>query len=114
MLLKNFLIFFFHKSPKNSYSHYFLANMNLSLLPYLTLIVVSKIRLVPQVLPVALPQVLPVPQIQNSEFKIQNLPIPLALFTAHYRLEKLFSLLCIKENNRLVFCIMLIFNVINF
>ena len=47
--------------------------------------------------------------VPNSKFII-----PLALFTAHYRLEKLFSLLCIKENNRLVFCIMLIFNVINF
>ena len=30
--------------------------------------------------------------IQNSEFKIHNLPIPLALFIAHYRLKKLFSL----------------------
>ena len=32
------------------------------------------------------------PTIQNSKFKIHNLPIPLALFRAHYRLEKLFSL----------------------
>ena len=76
--------------------------MNLSLLPYLTLIVVSKIRLVPQVLPVALPQVLPVPQIQNSEFKIQNLPIPLALFRALYRLKKRLSLWCIKEISRAI------------
>ena len=47
------------------------------------------------------PPVPPVPQ-----FKI-----PLALFRAHYRFEKLFSLWCIKENDRLVFCIVLIFNV---
>jgi|GEM_PF-3071751 len=37
-------MFYFNKSPKDSYSHYFFADMNLSLLPYLTLIVVSKIR----------------------------------------------------------------------
>ena len=54
------------------------------------------------------------PTIQNSKFKIHNLPIPFALFRAHYRFKKRLSLWCIKENNRLVFCIMLIFNVIKF
>ena len=37
------------------------------------------------------------PTIQNSQFKIHNLPIPLALFKAHYRLKKLFSLCIGKE-----------------
>ena len=43
--------------------------------------------------------------IQNSEFTIHNLPIPLALFRAHYRLKKLFSLWRVKRNSRVVlFC----------
>ena len=37
------------------------------------------------------------PTIQNSEFTIHNLPIPLALFRAHYRLKKCLSLWWIKK-----------------
>ena len=37
-----------------------------------------------------------------AQFKIHNLPIPLALFKALYRLEKLFSLWCIKKNSRAI------------
>ena len=44
----------------------------------------------------------PRPTIQNSKFTIHNLPIPLALFRAHYRLEKRFSLWCIKKNSRAI------------
>ena len=40
--------------------------------------------------------------VPNSKFKIQNLPIPLALFRAHYRLKKRLSLWCIKENSEAV------------
>ena len=32
------------------------------------------------------------PTIQNSKFKIHNLPIPFALFRVHYRLKKRLSL----------------------
>ena len=42
------------------------------------------------------------PTIHNSEFKIHNLPIPLALFRVHYRLKKLFSLWQVKRNSRVV------------
>ena len=38
----------------------------------------------------------------NSKFKIHNLPIPLALFKALYRLKKRLSLWCIKGNSRAV------------
>ena len=42
------------------------------------------------------------PTIQNSEFKIYNLPIPLALFRVHYRLKKRLYLWWIKENSRVI------------
>jgi len=37
-----------------------------------------------------------------AQFTIHNLPILLALFRVHYRLEKLFSLWCIKEISRVI------------
>ena len=45
--------------------------------------------------------------IHNSKFKIHNLPIPLALFRVLYRLKKLFSLWWVKEYSGVVllYCI---------
>ena len=84
---------------------------------------VSPVPLVPLVPPVPpVPPVSPVPLVSpvpalsilpafSTLSPVPQFKIPFALFRAHYRLKKLFSLWCIKENDRLVFCIVLIFNV---
>ena len=76
----------------------------------------SPVPLVPPVpLVLLVPLVSPVPALPiHPAFStlspvplVPQFKIPLALFRAHYRLEKLFSLWCIKENSRaiLLYCI---------
>ena len=69
---------------------------------------------VPPVSPVPLVPALPILSAFSTLSTVPLVPqfkIPFALFRAHYRLKKRLFLWCIKENDRLVFCIVLIFNV---
>ena len=116
MLLLGFILKFLKKSL-NRFCHVPPVPLvpPVSLVPPVPLVPpVSPVSLVPLVPLVPALPILPAFSTLSPVLRVPPVPqfkISFALFRALYRLKKLFSLWCIKENDRLVFCIVLIFNV---